>query len=144
MEKRAIKSAVCFLLWEFIYNIPNFWVLVKAQSPVTEARMLINKQKPNSLWESMLHLSFKIPHYTSLKLPWHRAEAQTSKVSYRAPENKMMKYINCIKYSLLMFVTKRTNLLIADKKDLKIMNFILKKNFHIIPPLSFDLEVFNC
>lgn len=56
----------------------------------------------------------------------------------------MMKYINCIKYSLLMFVTKRTNLLIADKKDLKIMNFILKKNFHIIPPLSFDLEVFNC
>lgn len=33
MKKIAIKSAVCFLLWEFICNIPNFWGLVKGQSP---------------------------------------------------------------------------------------------------------------
>lgn len=54
----------CLLPSLFIYDVPSFWVFVKAQSPVTETKQLISKLKEKSVGEhaaSLLNTALREP-----------------------------------------------------------------------------------
>lgn len=111
MDKRAMKSDVCFLLCLFIMFLATGYL----SKPVTEAKQLISKLKTKLVGE---HVAALLQN-TALK------SSRASNIrSYRTPESKMIKYTNYINQSLLMFVIKRPKLLTElERKDFKTVAF---------------------